>query len=202
MTEQLEWNTVVDEFENLVKYASGVTYRNRTEIDRAIGPDDLYQFGMLTLYKCWEKYRDRDLGEFKALFSKALFRGMRREANKTVFIALNEELAGEESYEDRFVDNLIVEEGVAHLKEMLSPLARAILLEIIEPSPATLWAVWADGARKRHLKETQSKRVRVPRDKEVRLKHIREALQLTQKQFDTGVREIRDKAPEALGDAI
>ena len=202
MNKELEWELVVDELENLVKYASKRVYQGASVVDKAISPEDLYQLGMIKLYKCWQKYKTKPLNEFKAIFKTSLFRSLPKELNKRVYIDLNEEISGEESYEENFIDNLILEDSIDKLKAMLSPISKAILLEIINPSPATLWVVWADEARKRHIKETQNSSTRLPRNKEVRLKHIREALSLSQKQLDNGVTEIREKAEVALVDAV
>lgn len=202
MTKELEWEFVVEEFENLVKYASASVYKNAGVVDKAISPEDLYQMGMIKLYKVWQQYKTKPFNEFKKLFKTALFRGLPRELDKPFYYELNEEISGEPSYEENFVEKLLLEEGIDRLKRMLEPIPKAILLELVNPSPATLWAVWADEARKRHIKETQNPNVRLPRSKEVRLKHIREALELTQKQFDKGVAEIREKAAVALRDAV
>lgn len=202
MGKELEWDLVVDELQNLVKYASKHVYQSATVVDKAISPEDLYQFGMIKLYKCWQKYKDKPLNEFKALFKTALFRTLHKEVSKPMYVELNDEIAGEESYEDNFIDTLLLEDGINRLKNLLSPISKAILLEMVNPSPATLWVMWADSARKRHIRDTQDESVRLPRNKEVRLKHIREALKLTQKQLDNGVTEIREKAAVALIDAV
>lgn len=202
MTKELEWELVVDELGNLVKYASGVVYKNATVVDKAISPEDLYQVGMIKLYKCWQQYKTKSMFEFKKIFKTALFRSLKSEVAKPFYLELNEEITGEDSYEENFVEKLLVEEGIDKLKSALSPISKAILLEIVNPSPATLWVVWADEARKRHIRDTQDSKTRLPRSKEVRLKHIREALQLTQKQLDNGVTEIREKATVAFADVV
>ena len=202
MSKELEWELVVAELENLIKYASKHVYQGTTVVDKAISPEDLYQFGMIKLYKCWQKYKEKPLNEFKAIFKTSLFRTLHKEVSKTVYVELNEEISGEESYEDSFVDMLLVEDAIDKLKSLLTPIPKAILLDMVNPSPATLWVVWADEARKRHIKETQNDRTRLPRNKEVRLKHIREALSLSQKQLDNGITEIREKAAIALVDAV
>lgn len=191
----LTWEKVVKDFENLVKYAAGKTYREKTNVDNAVGADDLYQIGMLKLYECWEKYSYLPYNEFKAIFTTSLFRAVRRGAKYSETLDLEEALVGEEGHEDAYINNLDFNEGIEYLKSQLkSPVAVAILQELIEPSPRTIWEVWADNARKKQLKINQKKSVNLSKKNEVKMKHIRNALQLTQKQFDIGIAEIRAQA--------
>jgi hypothetical protein len=195
----LTWEEVLKNFENLVKYAAGTTYREKSRVDNAVGADDLYQVGMITLYKCFNKYAHLPLEEFKAIFSTALFRAVRRGAKNGLTLDLEEALVGEEGHEDDYIDKLQFKEGLEQLKSSLqSPIALAILQELIEPSPRTIWEVWADGARKRQLKHNQDKNVNLSKHAEVKMKHIKNALQITQKQFDLGIKEIRNVASLAF----
>ncbi len=194
----LKWEEVFENFENLVKFAAGKTYRESL-VDNAVSAQDLYQIGMIKLYECWLKYANLPLEEFKAVFSAALFRSVRRGAKSKITLDLEEALVGEEGHEDGYIDSLMFRESLLKLKDELeSPIAIAILQELIEPSPRTIWEVWADGARKRQLKENQNKNVNLLKNNEVKMKHIRSALQITQKQFDVGILEIRSKASLAF----
>lgn len=197
--DMLTWEEVREHFENLVKYAAGNTYRMRSSVDNAIGADDLYQIGMLKLYECWEKYAHLPIDEFKAIFTTSLFRAVKRGAKIGETLDLDETLVGEEGYEDDYIDKLHFRDSLQQLKKNLdSPIALAILSELIEPSPRTIWEVWADSARKRQLKENQKKNVNLSKSAEVKMKHIRNALDITQKQFDIGISEIRQKATEVF----
>src|SRR5690606_15417498 len=184
--DMLTWEEVREHFENLVKYAAGNTYRMRSSVDNAIGADDLYQIGMLKLYECWERYSHLPIEEFKAIFTTSLFRAVKRGAKTSMELDLDEALVGEEGYEDDYIDKLHFKDCLEQLKHSLeSPIAVAILSELIQPSPRTIWEVWADGARKRQLKENK-KNVNLSKTAEVKMKHIRNALNITQKQFDIG----------------
>lgn len=194
----LTWEEVQEQFENLVKFAAKNTYLSRQNIDSSVSVEDLYQIGMLKLYDCWDRYRHLPLDEFKQVFSAALFRAIRRGAKPSMTLDIDAAVDIEYVEED-FSDALHTSEGLEQLKQMLdSPIAIAILQELIEPSPRTIWEVWADKARKEFLK-SQGKNVNVPKTNEVRMKHIRKALGITQKQFDLGIAEIRSKALIAFG---
>lgn len=198
-TVMLEWEDVLAKFQNLVKYAASTAYREKSRVDNAVSPSDLYQIGLLKLYECHQKYAHLPMEEFKAVFTTTLFRSVRRGAKNSDNLDLEEALVGEEGHEDDYVDQLSFKEGLEQLKSSLnSPIAVAILQELIEPSPRTLWEVWADGARKRQLKINQSKNVNLSKNTEVKMKHIRNALQISQKQFDNGIAEIRSLASFAF----
>lgn len=195
----LEWEEVRLRFENLVKYAAGNTFRTRSYIDNAIGADDLFQVGMLKLYECWEKYSHLPMEEFKAIFTTSLFRAVKRGAKMSTTLDLEESLVGEDSYVEDYIDKLYFKDCLEELKHSLdSPIAVAILQELIEPSPRTIWEVWADSARKEQLKIHQKKNVNLSKTTEVKMKHIRNALDITQKQLDTGLAEIRRKAEDVF----
>lgn len=194
----LAWEEVQEQFENLVKFAAKNTYMSRTHVDNSVSVEDLYQIGMLKLYDCWDRYNNLPMDEFKHVFSTTLFRAVRRGAKPSM--TLDIEAAVElESDEMDFTESFETSEGLDQLKTMLeSPIAIAILQELIEPSPRTIWEVWADKARK-EFQRSRGKNVNVPKTNEVRMKHIRAALGITQKQFDIGILEIRVKAAVAFG---
>jgi DNA-directed RNA polymerase specialized sigma subunit len=194
----LTWEEVQTQFENLVKFAAKNTYMGRISVDSSVSVEDLYQIGMMKLYDCWDRYKHLPMDEFKQVFSTTLFRAVRRGARPSMTMDIDS-VEHEPIVLEDFTDTLGTSEGVEELKSMLnSPVALAILQELIEPSPRTIWEVWADRARKEKVK-MQGKNVNVPKTNEVRMKHIRQALRITQKQFDLGIAEIRAKASIAFG---
>jgi hypothetical protein len=200
----LAWDDVKDKFENLVKFAAKQVYNTRNysshSVDNSVGIEDLYQIGMMKLYDCWLRYSKLPMGEFKSVFSAALFRAVRRGAKPSMTIDLEDAVMEVESKSEEpdLVESIYFREGLQQLKSLLeTPIARAIFQEIIEPSPRTIWEVWADKARKNVLKQ-QGKEINLSKTSEVRMKHIRNSLHITQKQFDLGISEIRRKAREAF----
>lgn len=194
----LTWEEVQTQFENLVKFAAKNVYTTTINVDNSVSAEDLYQIGMMKLYDCWVRYNHLPMEEFKYVFNKTLFRAVRRGAKTSNTIDL--ELAIEnESVEEDYEEKLELQECLEELKKTLdSPIAIAILQELISPSPRTLWEVWADKARKENLKR-QGKNVNIPKNNDVKMKHIRLSLGITQKQFDIGILEIRQKARIAFG---
>ena len=203
---KLTWEMVVEQFENLIKFAAKQQVENYG-VDSMMSAEDLYQEGMIKLYDCWRIWclgKNKDIDEFGPIFRKSLFRAMKKgTAKKAVFIDLEgedttlENMLKDESAEDT-IERMYREYGIKHLREMLSSdIAKGLLDELVEPSPRTLYEVWADAKRKEMLK-SQGKRVNIPKDNTIRMKHIIRALGITSKQYDVAMAEIREKARIAL----
>ncbi|AYP68626.1 hypothetical protein EalM132_00114 [Exiguobacterium phage vB_EalM-132] len=198
----LSWDAVLEQFDNLIKYAAKKQVQGYPT-DNMISVEDLYQEGIIKLYDCWKKWcvgANKDMDEFGPIFRKSLFRAVRSKAststsNNALFVDLEstENMLRDENQED-VVERMYRENGIEHLSSILSSeIAVKILGELAEPSPETLFEVWADVKRKEMLK-SQGKRVNIPKDTTVRMKHIIRALGITQKQYDVAIVEIRQKA--------
>lgn len=202
----LTWDAVLEQFDNLIKFAAKQQVQNY-HTDNMISVEDLYQEGIIKLYDCWQKWcvgQNKDMDEFGAIFRKSLFRAVKSKAstptsNNAILIDLEStaNMLQDESQED-VIERMYRENGISHLSTMLSSdIAVRILGELAEPSPATLYEVWADIKRK-EMRKSQGARVNVPKDTTVRMKHIIRALGITQKQYDVAIVEIRQKARLAL----
>lgn len=188
---KLEWDFVYKKFVNLVKHAAKEVYLDRANyIDQSLSVEDLYQIGVIKLYDIYEKYNHLPIEEFKMLFTTSLYRAIkdaakpRRENDLETALLTTGEAP---TYE--------VESGYERMAEEIrdnldSDIAVAVLCEIINPSPKTLWHSWADRARKMCLRD-QGKKVNLPRKAEVKYKHIRDSLGITSKQFDNAIKEIK-----------
>ncbi|MMZ43639.1 hypothetical protein D1872_52040 [compost metagenome] len=199
---KLSWDAVVAQFENLITFAARQQVESR-RVDSMLSFDDLCQEGMIKLYQCWEKWcvgHNKDMDEFGPIFRKALFRRVRQCGNKYNPTSDVEDLAErikDENCED-VVERMYREDSLDRLQSMLSSeLSKKIVCELIKPSPATLWEVWADIKRKEQLK-SQGHKVNVPKDNTVRMKHIMRALNITTKQYDNAMIEIRQKVKLAF----
>lgn len=201
---KVTWEMVVTKFEDLVKFAASQQVRNYGS-DTMVSAEDLYQEGMIKLYDCWMIWcvdKNKGMDEFGPIFKTSLFRVVRnkgKKASKSVFIDIEDasHTLMDENADDT-VERLHQTEGILKLKNMLnSEIAVRILEELAEPSPRTLWEVWADLKRKETLK-SQGKRVNIPKDNTVRMKHIIRSLGITGKQYDVAMLEIREKSREAL----
>ena len=197
---RITWEEAVKQFEPLVKFAAKQQVENYGS-DTAVSAEDLYQEGMMKLYDCWLEWvvgKSKAMDEFGPIFRKSLFRAVRRKRGRALIYVDVSDAA------DRIVDTgrvpedsverLYQEEGVSTLYNSLdSDMARRLLLELIEPSSKTLYEALADRKRKEMLK-SQGKRVNIPKDNTVRMKHIIRALHMTSKQYDACIAEIREKA--------
>lgn len=196
----ISWDDAVIDFERLVKYAAKTVYQKRDRVDAATGIDDLYQYGMIKLYDCWQRYKHLPKNEFKALFSTSLFRTLERKtkSHETYDIELTN--ATDNGHEDSVIGDLNLSSSVEELKlRISSPLAKAVLNELINPSPRTLFEVWADRARRDHIRATTTSSVNGNRKLDVKFKHIRSALGVTPKQFDNAIAEVKREAAFVFG---
>lgn len=203
---KLSWDRVVSQFDNLIKFAARQQVENHPT-DNLVSAEDLYQEGMIKLFDCWKKWcvnpdNNKDMDEFGPIFRTSLFRHMRKHTtHKPMEVALDDpdltDTIGDASAEDA-VERMYRDHGLMHLREMLSSAtSKALLDELIQPSVATLFHMYADMKRKEMLK-SQGKRVNVPKDTTVRMKHIQRALCITTKQYDIAMCEIRENARLAM----
>lgn len=205
---KLSWDKVFAQFDNLIKFAAK-QQAERCTLDSMICVEDLYQAGVVKLYDCWNKWcvgHNKDMDEFAPIFKKSLYRAIADEskpkATSSACINLEDEsmenMFISDSTTDDIVEEIYLEEGIRHLREMLTcEISRSLLDELVNPSERTLFEVWADQKRKEMLK-SQGKRVNVPKDNTVRMKHIIKSLGITVKQYDTAIYEIREKAVLAI----
>lgn len=203
---KLSWEQVVAQFDNLIKFAAKQQVQNYNT-DTMMSAEDLYQDGMIKLYDCWQiwcvdKKHNKDMDEFGPIFRKSLFRAMRNKTKKSaspVFIDIEDtENSLKDIGTEDTVERMYREHGIIHLREILtSDISKNLLDELAEPSDRTLFEVWADIKRKEMLK-SQGRKVNVPKDNTVRMKHIVRSLGITGKQYDVAIAEIREKAKLAL----
>ena len=202
---KLTWEQVVKQFENLVKYAAKQQSSRGYNTDCMVTAEDLYQEGMIKLYDCWVIWcvnKNKDMDEFGPIFRTSLFRAMKRGSRKKLPCIDIEDTANtliDPNSEDT-VERIYRTEGIKCLENMLeNDTAKRLLQELAEPSQRTLFEVVAD-LRRREMLKSQGKKVNIPKDNTIRMKHIIRALQITTKQYDMAMTEIRDKAKLALSE--
>lgn len=201
----LSWEAVLKQFDNLIKFAANKAANNRN-LDKMMSKEDLYQEGLMKLYDCWEIWcvgKNKDMNEFGAIFKVSLFRHVNKEAggsaiNHTDVEDVSFVLA--DSNQADLATKLYLENGVQIIRESLSTKnARILFEELLEPSDATIYQVYADIARKKCLK-AQGQRVHVPSDTTVRMKHIQRAMGISNVAYEKAIKEIRAIAPEVLSE--
>jgi hypothetical protein len=198
---KLTWDEVLKQFKNLIKYAAKQQVQNRGT-DTMMSAEDLFQEGMIKLYDCWNIWcvgRNKDMDEFAPIFKKSLFRCVQKGSTnkKPVFVDIEDAEHTLEGEKVDVVERMYREEGLKNLSESLSHVSKLLLEELMEPSPRTLFEVWADIERKKMVK-SQGKKVNIPKDNTVRMKHIVRSLGITQKQYDNAMIEIKEKANTLL----
>jgi hypothetical protein len=221
---KLSWDAVLQQFDNLIKHVAKQQVMNNERNDGMVSAEDIYQEGLMKLYDCWniwcvDPQHDKDMDEFGAIFKKSLYRVASKKGTPTKVRSLTVDLVGEDGEDGIYnikdgntedvVERMYREYGVQHLMDILtSDVAKRLLAELIEPSLETLWHVQADIKRKEMIKSQieankakgikDTRRVNVPKDNTVRMKHIQRALGITTKQYDTAMKEIRANASIAL----
>lgn len=195
---KLSWDYVYAKYNNLIKFMAGKYAYNNT-LDGMVSSEDLYQDGVIKLYDCWVKWcleHNKDEDEFGPIFKVSLERCMQKGSRRKITVVGSEEvlyMIKDESIKDT-VDQMYQDTGLQNLMVSLSPVAKQLLEELISPSDRTLFEVTADIARKKMLK-SQGKKVNIPKDNTVRMKHISRSIGITGKQYDIAMKEIREKAP-------
>ncbi len=194
---KLTWDVVLDQFKNLIKHAAKQQVQNH-EVDNMMSAEDLYQEGMIKLYDCWQIWcmgKNKDMDEFGPIFKKSLYRVVQKgsNTNRPTFVDIEDTANTLKGDNEDIVERMHRTEGFEALSESLGDIARRLLEELIEPSDRTIFEVWADIERKKMLK-SQGKRVNIPKDTTIRMKHIIRSLQITDKQYDVAMVEIRENA--------
>jgi len=161
----------------------------------------------MKLYSCWVKWCsdptiDKGMEEFGYIFRKSLFRVVRKDSTKKALPTMDIDDALDALYcssmDDDIIDKMSLKTGLnALLAELSSQTSKKLLYELIEPSPRTRFEAWADLKRKEMVK-SQGKKVNIPKDNTIRMKHIIKSLEITTKQYDIAISDIRKTAKAVL----
>lgn len=201
---KVSWEQAFEQFHRLVHYAAN-THKRDGIVDTAVCADDLYQEGIIKLYDCWREWcvdKGKDMDEFAPIFRTSLWRAVKRgggrqnnylDIDKATDKAIDTSSRPEDS-----IDRLDLEEKLTVLHQHLSQNARLLLNEIMEPSIRTLFEALADFKRKEMIK-SQGKRVNIPKDTSVKMKHIQKSLGFTGKQYDNAILELKNRTKEIWG---
>lgn len=157
----LTWEKVYEEFNKLIRYAANdVAFQYKTTYQSS---EDLYQDGLIILYNCLEKYSDKSLEEFGAIFRTSLWRGQRKNAKVEMVesMRLAEHLPAKcgkvgvtTDDETNETASSIDIEGQMFENETFNRIigndesCRIVLNELVNPSERTLWEQKMDYARK------------------------------------------------------
>jgi len=163
--------------------------------DVGIDSQDLYQEGNLVLIDCYSRYKDKNLVEFKAIFTRSLTRAFLKRLDRFTINTTNTvelDTIFDLGYETDVMEGLSWEESLANLRKELQkdPIAARILEELINPSAEVIQEVNKDKARKAMLK-SQGRGNASFSDK-IKYTHIQRSMKgVTQKSFSKSLRNLR-----------
>ena len=213
MSKGLSWNQVYSKYENFVKYKRTEFMKSNyglTEQDS----EDLIQEGLLILYNCYQKYKHLDEEQFHALVTTSIKNAMLAYVKKrnvvTEYDATLEDneykLGQEQEIKEYGLDADLVEDLRILSEHLKSPLAKAVLLEMINPSPRTRKIALADMYRRKFFKKLgkkiRGKSVSVPKTCEIKIRHIQQALGVSSKQIARAKKEIQQTAKKLQKEGI
>jgi len=179
--EQLNWDVVYKKLNNYVKFAAKqVSSRIDSQITQVISAEDLYQEGLLLLYKCYSQYIYKPECEFYPIFKASLWRSLRNLAYKQELFTTDIDEAADVGFSDTALDDIFEEYKIKTVVELLKerPVAQSILKEMISPSNKTIWESNMDMARKETLRD-QGHKLNVPKSIDVKGIFIQRALNLS-----------------------
>ena len=187
----LEWDDVYDKFINYIKYASKNVIQ--TEGSDFYTPEDLFQEGQLILYKCWQKYSDKEMDEFGKIFKASVWRKMRELVRKLTLNCVDIENAFDIGYTDEVVDDIYQNEKLRHLAEMLkdNPIALTILKEFVNPSERTIWEATMEMERKQTLKSF-NQMGSAPKTIQPTRTAIQRAMEISKPKFDKYYNDLKE----------
>lgn len=183
LNEPLEWDDVYNKFNNYIKFASKNVFESNTNMF-VVSAEDLYQEGLLLLWKCFEQYQFKSLAEFGYIFKASVWRHLRGIASKTETPSDNIDEVFDIGVEDDTWEEMWEEHRMRQVVDLLKdfPIAIEVLHEFVRPSISTFKECEADMARKETVR-SQGYKVNVPATLEVRGCHIQRALNLSKELY-------------------
>lgn len=186
--EPLKWDDLYDGLNNYIKYAAKNVASTASNAV-VTSAEDLYQEGLLLLYKCYEKYMYKPRNEFEYLFKASVWRLLRNIAYKNEFTVVDLDTAYDIGYDDNALSDMYEEYRLKQVVELLgdNQVALNILKEMTNPSDRTVWESDMDIARKDTLRQ-QGFSLNVPRTVDVKGTFIQRALKITNKIYQENLR--------------
>lgn len=187
----LEWDDVYNKYNNLVKFAAKQVADQNPD-KPMVTAEDLYQEGLMLLWKCFDKYKYKPLEEFGYIFKASVWRLMRNQASEADQGTDDIDEAIDIGVSDSTWDDMWEDYRIKQVIELLEghPVAIDILREFITPSQDCLRECEQDADRKDMLKK-MGKRVNVPTTLEVKGIHIQRVLKLTKELYNQNMRLIQ-----------
>lgn len=210
---ELTFEQITNEFSIVMNYETKKFKRSVSQ--PFYDKDDFYQDGLIILYNCWNKYREKPINEFKIIFAVSLRRLLRYKLKKDhheqckvmhyyniIPKDLNSDITRDSAYEelqgdvDDNLNNILVEDEIIQLKMLLKNnyIALAILEELLNPSERTNWELKMDMERRKMLQNQGHTEIRLIASTDIRMHHIARALEISINDLNKGLRDIRRNA--------
>lgn len=188
----LRWDDVYSKLVNYVKFASrNVATQYHTGVTKSA--EDLFQEGLILLYKCFHKYRQKPYGEFAAIFKTSLWRKLRSMPAKRFAMTVDLEAAYNVGYTDDVVSQLYEENRLQQVADLLEahPVALTIFKEFVNPSRRTCWEAEMDIARKSTIRDGGAS-TSVPTKVRIQPRFIQRAMGLPESQWRSEFRIVKE----------
>lgn len=191
MNDPLNWDDVFAQYDNYVKFAAKqISEQNPGRM--LTSAEDMYQDGLVLLWKCYEQYKYKPMSEFGYIFKASVWRLLRGIAAKIEPATDDLDTAFDVGVEDDTWDEMWEEYRIKQVIELLEgyPVAIQLLKEFISHSPGSLKECEQDMARKEMVKSL-GKRVNVPTTLEIKGVHIQRALDLSKSIYNQNLRRLQ-----------
>lgn len=203
----------------------GKISENCGTLDYMYSKDDFVMEGIHILYLCWKRYAHKIPEEnCEVVCNYSIERGIihlarGKRKNENIYVDITTDYMNEEEYEqkgkqrhatgsklmkmnlyttpfDKFIDDYEVELFIKEVeKRTHSKIEKAILEEMIHPSPRTLFNAMMDEKRKKMM-EKQAINKYTLKEVNIQHQHIYRSLKITKQQFDYAFKNIRKRAKE------
>lgn len=209
----LTFEQTTERFGKLIHFMAN---KLRSSHNQVYTSEDFYQEGLIILYNCWNKYKEKSVDEFKTIFSVSLRRHLNHSIKKVIYEDENTLSSNNAAYrsdagttsedtlelQDTFqklddnLTNVYIQDGLEQLKELISDdvIASAILEELLNPSERTIWEFTMDKARKKMIYDQGNEEVRLTTSMDIRMHHIARALGISLNDINRGLKVIREQA--------
>ena len=187
----LEWDDVYAKYNNLIKFAAKQVAEQNPD-KPLVTAEDLYQEGLLLMWKCFDRYKHKPLDEFGYIFKASIWRLMRNLAAEADQGTDDIDEAIDIGVEDTTWEDMWEDYRIKQVIELLEghPVAINILREFIAPSQDS-WRECEQDADRKNMLKSLGKRVNVPSTLEVKGVHIQRALKLTKELYNQNMRLIQ-----------
>lgn len=189
----MTWDIQYTKLDNYIKHVAKQVVSGLPSA--MMSAEDLYQEGLILLYRCFEKYKLKPENEFQALFKTSCWRLLRGKCyKKKEFKTVDLDEVYDVGLKDTSFNEMYDGIKLQQVKDALAgnELALKILEESVSPSKESLWQAQMDFYRKETMK-LQGKRSFSVSTIEMKPEFIRRALKVSKKEFNEAFRLLQSE---------